>query len=506
MLRRLTIRLALVALLLPAAACTPEDPGRPDVLWIVWDTARADRMSLYGHQRETTPFLEEWARGARVYDDVVSPAPYTLPSHASMFTGLLPSEHCTHNGNRVLHDSFTTIAELLQESGYRTYLYSANPHVSTTGGLAQGFEVEEHPWSEGLKERALEIVQAKLAPGDTSSELPGLLADVESGQAKSEGWHIKASGELAQEATTHWLDSVGEDESFFVFLNYMEAHRPWVPSQEAREAMLSGKDLEDSYTVDRSWDTIWQYVFGVHDYTERELELIRGTYDATLLELDRLLENLLGELDRRGRLDNTIVILTSDHGEHLGEHRRMDHQYSLYHELLNVPLVVHYPRAFEAGRDANPVMSFDLFPTLLELTGVEPAPGAFLTAVSLFDSAAGRERFAEDPRASRHGVRMVRQLYPDVDFSPWFRETRALYDGDEKFIWGSNGVYEYFNLADDPGENVNLLESHPDRALELGQALLEYHAGLYRCDPTNPGEPVIPESEVEMLRGLGYVD
>ena len=100
------------------------------MLWIVWDTVRADHLDLYGYPRSTSPFLTQWSKDARVFEDALSPAGYTLPAHASMFTGLHPSEHCTHNDNARLDDSYTTIAELLKGAGYRTFLYSANPHIA----------------------------------------------------------------------------------------------------------------------------------------------------------------------------------------------------------------------------------------------------------------------------------------------------------------------------------------------------------------------------------------
>ncbi len=119
-----------VALLAALGCPPPAPPAPPNILWVVWDTVRADHLSLYGYERETTPRLDAWAAGARVFDDVRSVASYTLPSHASMFTGLLPSEHCTHNDHKRLDDRYTTLAELLREAGYQTFLFSSNPHVS----------------------------------------------------------------------------------------------------------------------------------------------------------------------------------------------------------------------------------------------------------------------------------------------------------------------------------------------------------------------------------------
>ena len=497
---------ALLLLTAAALSCNgPQDP-RPNVLWIVWDTVRADHLSLHGHERETTPFLSEWAKEARVFDDCLSTAGYTMPSHAAMFTGLMPSETCADNARKFLDNRYTTLAELLQGAGYRTYLYSANPNVSALRNLAQGFETAEHPWDPQYIERALALVRGKLPEYDHSSELAQRLDDAQSGAKGLVPWNIKASGELAREATLSWLNASDAKQPYFVFLNYMEAHRPYIPPRKFREALMDPEEVDLSYEVDRSWLTMWEYTFKLHDYSDVEMELTRATYDAAVLELDAMLQELLESLRREGHLDNTVVVVTSDHGEHLGEQHMLDHQYSVYQALLRVPLIVHYPERFEAGHDDSPVMNFDLFPTLLELTGVEPPADLQSRAESLLDAPEQRERVAEDPAYSPLGIRMVSQNHPDWDPSPWQRLQRAMIDGTDKFIWGSDGHNGLFDLALDPLETRNLVEQKPGRAAELQQALGEYHRALQLCgDTPAPVEDLTPEQR-ELLKSIGYTD
>ena len=313
-----------------------EPPPRPNVLWIVWDTVRSDRLTPYDSARETTPKLAEWAEGARVYTDVVSVAHSTLPSHASMFTGLTTTQHNTHYNHARLDDRHDTIAELLKGAGYSTYLWSSNPHVSEQTNLHQGFDVVQHPWDGDRMSEAIEIVRAKVVE-DQGTGVAAALA----GQVRS--WAIKASGELAQPSLLRWLDEREGEEPYFAFLNYMEAHRQYIPARAYRERFMTPAQVARSYTIDHSWLTVWRYVFGLHEYSDEDLEIIAATYDATLAELDDLLANLLDALRERGALDDTIVILTADHGEHLGEHHLFDHQYTLFEEVLRVPLIVHYP-------------------------------------------------------------------------------------------------------------------------------------------------------------------
>ena len=471
---------------------------RPNVVWVVWDTVRADHMSLYGYEKPTTSRLDAWAEGARVYENCISTASYTVPSHASMFTGLLPSEHGAHNYHLFLDDQYETIAELFQRSGYQTYLFSANPHISVVENFNQGFDVTEHPWDEQYRQDALDIVRKK-SLGDQSSELQEKLRSV-----KISPWHIKACGKLAQKGVENWLAQREPNRPFFIFLNYMEAHRPFIPPRRFREDMMTPEQVERSYQVDRSWVPMWSYTFGLKEYSDEELAVMAATYDACLAELDAMFEQLLRVLGSTVDLDDTVIVLTADHGEHLGEHHMMDHQYSVYNPLLHVPLVVSYPKRFPPGRDANPVVNYDLFPTLLELAGLNPPPKLESQAVSLLAPVADRIRLAEYPAALVHPFKAVRPHYPNWDPMPWTRVLRALYHDQYKFIWSSDQRHELYNLRDDPKELRDLLHEQSQLRVEMGARLNGLVAKL-TPPPTPQSTPPMSEDMRKLLRNLGYV-
>ncbi|MCH7709718.1 MAG: sulfatase-like hydrolase/transferase, partial [Myxococcales bacterium] len=287
---RVAASVALTFVSLGLSGCGRSDerplPQGPNVLWVVWDTARSDRMGLYGHDLPTTPRLDAWARDARVFENAISTAGSTIPSHASMFTGLLPSEHCAHNDSPRLADELVTLAELMWDAGYRTYLYSENPNVSAdpNRNLAQGFEQTEHPWSPDLAEQAFDIVWNKLGDDASDRELKERLRS-----AREEGvfprWSIKAAGPLAERALLEWLEDGDAQRPFFAFVNYMEAHRPHIAPRSYRRKLMSPEDVERSYQVDRSWNSMWEYVFGFREYSDEKMRLTRATYDACLLEL-----------------------------------------------------------------------------------------------------------------------------------------------------------------------------------------------------------------------------
>lgn len=493
---------ALVALL-TAVSCGPAPaPERPpNVLWIVWDTVRADRLSVYGYDKPTTPFLQTWSTEALVYEDCVSPAGSTVPSHASMFTGLLPSEHGSFHTNRSLSGDRTTVAELLQGAGYRTFLYAANPHIQSKLGFDQGFETSRHPWSPEWRERALDIVRGKIAPEDSSTNLPRKMQEEDSEIGE---WALMSTGAIAQEALGGWLDELDGSEPWFAFLNYMEAHNPYLPPRDLRAQMMSEDLVERSYRVDNRGITRWSYCFGLHEYPPEDLAAVGGTYDAALRELDGLFEALIADLERRGVLDDTVIVLTSDHGEQLGEHHMLDHQFALYDEALHVPLIVRYPPRFAPGRSRAPVMNMDLFPTVLELAGLAPPPGPESQAVSLTEPPSDRRRLAEYPAAFRRGIERGLLTDPDWDPSPWERRLRALYDGEDKFICGSDGRHELYDRQTDPRELDDLSGRDPALLASLHERLLDLSERLTPSSLLSE-QPDYTQEEKDMLEALGYI-
>ncbi len=482
------------------SAAQPANPDRPNILWVVWDTVRADHTGPYGYDRPTTPFVAEWAKQARVYTDCISPGSPTVPAHASLFTGLLPSEHGADNERAWLPDSAMTLAEQLGAAGYRTYLFSENPHISKAGNFQQGFEQEEHPWSPQYYEEALRITREKVSPDDQSTELTQKLQ-----AGRLNDWSIKAAGELAERGVRKFLTGVQPDQRFFVFVNYMEAHRPLIPPRRFRERFMTPERVAASYRVDRTWLPLWSYCFGLREYSEDELALTRDTYDAAIAELDDLFRELLKGLRADGRLENTIVILTADHGEHLGEHHLLDHQYSVYEPLLRVPLFVHYPKRFAAGSDDRPVMTFDLFPTLLELAGVAPPAQPALQARSLLaPPQPGRIRLAGYPAPLTDALAQVQHANRSFDPRPWQRSLRAYYDGPWKYIWSSDGRHELYDLVHDRSEMHNLIWESEDQARRLHDGLRHYVSTLNQpLDSAGAGPQLDPQQQ-RFLESLGY--
>ena len=321
------------------AAIAPE-PGSPNVLLVVWDAVRKSSLSLYGYDRPTTPALAARAAHGVVFERAYSTAPWTLPSHASMFTGQEMQDLST-TWTSPLDQSRVLVSEVFSRAGYRTAGFTANlmaTHRPT--GLARGFQHYED-W--GFGRQPAEYVGQLTLSARLRKYQPFRRWTLFQGYWKH--------SEDVNRSFLRWLSRSADDRPFFAFLNYFDAHQPY-RSPPALRARFEGRGMLDRY-------------------------------DAAIAYLDAELERLLTELDRRGLLANTIVVVTSDHGEEFGEHGFEGHGESLHAEVLGVPLVVMAPGRAPGGVTISRAVSTrQIGSTLVGLAGVDSIHGR-LGGVSL---------------------------------------------------------------------------------------------------------------------------
>ena len=512
----------------PQPAPPPAADERPNVLIIVWDTVRADRMSLYGHHRKTTPQLDAWAAEATVYEQATAPGMWTLPTHATMFTGLRGTTHGAKASWRWLDHRFETLAETLSGSGYETVAMSSNLIASPMTNLTQGFETvlttfpRDGARGGRLVGPAKAATQAKLIATDASTEISPAFAGND-GEKWGKAVH-KDAAPVLHDTLGKFIDAKGGEGPWFAYLNMMEAHTPRIPSMSARKRLLSPELVERGLTTDASLFAENEYIIGQRDYTPEQLEAIAGVYDAAILDLDDATGALIADLRQRGILDDTLVILVADHGEALGEHRMFEHRWSVFEQLLHVPLVVRFPDRFEGRRVADRVSTADVYATVLDVTGVDP-PQAPTESTSL----AGRTSFEPfvfvqmlDPFASQ--LAGMREAYPELDLSPWMRTYCAVYEGSKKLIYASDGAHSLFDVHGDPAEANDLFASEVATAERLQEALKGWEDKLGTYDPSGrsardgakgqkgkgrkaKGAPAgVSAEECEQLKMLGYAE
>ncbi len=489
----------------PPPLLPPEE--RPNVLFIVWDTVRADRLSVYGHDKPTTPFLEEIAPRSAVFDAAISPSFWTLPSHASLFTGLSVTTHDATASHKWLDNRFITLAEHFGDNGYDTYAWSSNPNIHPSANMVQGFRTVNHAIARSKFRDAVDAFTATLVhPDDKTTRV-------------TEDRHTKPAfhkhGAVIEGAFTTWLDDDRQDDKpFFAFLNYMEAHAYRLPTEEARQAVMPDersyrRALNTSNTLQRQYAVMygkWR------PYKRGERRALYDLYDASIVDLDRYLRQVFAQLEQRDLLDDTIVVLTSDHGEHFGENGLYLHTYSVYQPLVHVPLVVHWPKGVQAQRVTHPVSTRALFSTLVHLAGM-PLPDQPILADTLFESPT-EPVVAELTVTSGH--KQEGQVRPKMDYSvrDWSARYKAIFEGDDKFIWSTNGSHELYDLAADPRESSNQVDARANAVDGFIERLDRWTAAqpvIEISDADRAAEDALQEENrdedlQEQLEQLGYIE
>ena len=442
-----------VIMLLLAFGCRSEPAPRPNVLLVVLDTVRADHLSTYGYERETSPNLTRLAAGGVRFDHVVSTAPWTVPSHASLMTGQVPAVHGAHHESWVLSTDAVTLSERFQEEGWRTGGFSANPFVGRPTRLDQGFDHFQR---------------------------------------------IRGKGESVSAGALDFI--AAGPEPWFVFLNYMEAHMPYtpVPSDAIRRyhpeegAALRQVALQQQLAK-------FRYACGLAKPPPEKIELLVAAYDGAIAHLDALLGELFDALQNyRGR---TLIVVLSDHGELLGEHGRVEHQFSLLEPLLRVPLILSLPGRIPAGQVIEePISLADVHGMILRVSGLEPGAGPD-DPLGLRNTPHG-DLLAEYYRPGRVLKKFQKQA-PKCALR-LDRRLTSVQRGALKLVWGSDGSRWLYDLESDPGEQRNLAAERPELVAELERAADDRQA-LARKSRVSEAAPILGAEEREQLRDLGYL-
>lgn len=445
----------------PAAA-----PERPNLVVIVLDALRADHLGLYGYGRDTSPALDAFARDAVVFEQAISQSTFTKASIASLFTGRAPYEHGVYWGDRrdaggaltsdALADRETTLAEALRTRDYLTAAWVQNSHLRPHMGFAQGF------------------VDYRDQQGDAERIDRRFLA---------------------------WLATPARLERFFVYLHYIDLHDPYRP-EPPYDTVFGGSGVGAAYEgIDL--DAWGAYLAGVRsgeiEVPRERVEAFRALYDGQIRYLDERVGRVFDELRERGLYDDSVIVVTSDHGDAFMEHGFVSHSATPYDELARVPLLIKLPESRHAGRRVErQVRLIDVAPTLLDLAGA-PRPRR-MSGCSLVPLLEGRpdEWARERPECSIAPIEIA-----EVEGEP---PTLGLRAGGYKYIAGPAGE-ELYHLESDPGEQRNLLEEG-DFAAEaelaafrgLAERIAEQRARA------EAGSVELDAQTIRELRGLGYIE
>jgi arylsulfatase A-like enzyme len=464
---------------------------RPNVLLIVLDTARADALEPYGAALGTTPTLAQLSSRGRALSDVHATACWTMPSHVSMFTGLLPREAGLSRapggmptGCRPVLEALTQrlLPAVLRQAGFRTRGVSANVWVARSAGFATGFD----DWRDVEPKRMAQMASTKLPPRARWA--------FDALRAKSD------DGAQAAGTILHSWFADRSDGPEFWFVNLIECHSPYLPPKPFNDLgpvdrMRAGEEARRHLTLSE----IWRVCVSDFDVPEPALARMRHLYDRSIRQLDAWVAQALTALDEAGRLDDTLVVVCSDHGENFGEGGLLGHAYSLDERLLHVPFIAAGPSAPDRMTSLA-----DMPRVIAEAVGLDshPWPRESLdVAVAQFDPP-GED---DDPRKAKAvkdwgaGPEALANLSTRID---------AAVRGRSKLV-RRNDELQLFDLADDPLEERPQAVTRDEAPAELLRSIESQASGPVSVAVPDGHAPTVSADELarieEQMRTLGYL-
>jgi len=518
---------------------------KPNIVFLVLDTHRWDRLGCYGYPRGTSPNLDAFAEQATLFENGIAPAQWTIPSHASMFSGEPPSVHRALQSDDVLHPRFRTLAERLRAVGYRTVGFCNNPLVGVLdNGLRRGFDAfynycgafpagpngasaghvlsRARYWAGDVLRRIAGPIQNAFANSSTLflGALDPFWVPIWTWIANFKGNTSRSIRDVARFAERRL--SVRQGQPHFLFINLMETHLPYTPPraylQKFASSYVEGGAARDFVRDFNRRAADW-FTPPLEPFSELEARALGEMYDAEVAYQDHLLGRLLEILDRPEQRDHTVVIVVADHGEMLGEHDLMGHAFGVYEELIHVPLLIRFPGQGEGKRIAEPVSATRLFHTTLEAAGVQ-------TYRDVSDQRVEVERLSLKKLNSNGpgpAGAVVSEAYAPM-FAIQVMESRkralieklhcrathwAAYDGQHKLM-SIEGVGDWlFSLSADPREMQGLGAGDAARKQRLIEGLASFldRAKAHRPDVEAQRATNVDDASVQQrLRDLGYLE
>jgi len=451
---------------LPAASSAALDPARPmrNVVLISLDSLRADHVGAYGYERDTSPNFDRFAGEGVLFRNAFSTSSWTLPTHLTMFTGRSQVSHGVVVDTRVLSTSIPTLGEIFHEAGYSTAGFVSGPYVGGHYGYARGMDTYidlSEKWGKGAEARAAIVSPA------------------------------------INEKALEWLDKERKD-PFFLFLHYFDIHYDFAPPPPYDKMF----DPDYTGTVDGRFfienDAINPQM------PKRDLEHLLARYDGEIRFTDEHVGRVLDKLKALGVLDNTIVMIVSDHGDEFFEHGNKGHHRTVYDEVLRIPFALRLPGGEHAGKAIEtPVTLLDVFPTLLDAAGFTPPADAEGESLAgwLRGEAPKREAIYSDFYDKRGFNLQVARLTPESKTIQHFN----------RITHPKRGPLEYYDLASDAAESDNRADQHPAELATSVQEMTGWLDQQWRMHRRTEGSDgggasiELDEETMKRLESLGYV-
>lgn len=481
----------------------------PNIALIVLDTARADCIS-----ENITPTLHKLASDGIRYSNAFSSAPWTLPSHGSLFTGRYSATHGAHAGNKYLSEKNRTLAESFKNNGFETVGLSNNTWVCDGFGFSRGFDNFISNW---------QLIQSDTDFVDASKEYEGKSKWIEAIKKVSDGNPIlnfingiyatylyRFTNDDGAERTNRrikkWFNKKRTDDiPFFMFVNYLEPHLEYRPPRQVAENFLND-DISYSEAMDITQNA-WKYITEQIELSSEDFRTLEQLYRAELSYLDGKINNLINIFKRENVWDETVLVIVGDHGENIGHHGLMDHQYCLYDTLLHVPLIIHGSELSTNGDVSQLVQLLDLVPTLLEVAGITDDRLLSQSQGQLLPPLADSPReyvFAEymSPQPSIDSLKR-RVGDPHNITGEYDKKLKSVRTSQYKYIESSEGDQELYDIIKDPWEEKNIVKNKTDISDNLSDRLESWRNSI----PSFESEINIDMDSAtkDRLERLGYI-
>ncbi|WP_225334129.1 sulfatase [Halomicrobium urmianum] len=489
----------------------------PNILFLVLDAVRVDHASTYGYERETTPTMSELADDGVRYDHAFAPSIWTPTVHGAVFTGRYPSHTGIYGNSLGIPDDDETLPETLQRQGYRTFAASAGAHIRAGRGYDRGID-------EFVETRRIspDVDFFRKVLTDRSFARQVLFSLTRGPDDKTQ---------YKYDRLERFVDrSIDDGEPFFGFINAKTAHNPFNPPRPYKEMFCDGFDRprweflerlrgqlggETQRLRDHDTEKLRQIsssggdgvMVDAVEMTEEEWDVIRAWYDGAIRYLDDVVGRLVAHLKERGVYEDTLIVMTADHGDNFGDHGLARHAFCLYDTLLHVPLVIKPPAtgdaASVAGRTIDEQVSLvDLHPTFLDAAGASMPEYDFAESLLNFEQRRYHDFTFAEYAGFEGSIQRLQRKYPDFDPTQFARTIQSVRDDKHKLIVDNDGNRELYAWRADPGETEDLADQRPE-VVDALEAELE--GSLNPLD--SPGDfatPDDPELE-EQLRDLGYI-
>lgn len=466
----------------------------PNIILISIDTLRADHLSCYGYYKKTTPNIDQLGSEGTIYLNNFSTGVWTPPGHTSMLTGLYVSEHGVY-GSRKLAENIPTIAEVLKQNGYQTSGFVNNSQVGELVGLHKGHDLFMEVWR-GIshKSKFKRVVKGSIR------------------RMKEKLGYTDMGANLTNYLFKDWIENqVNKERPFYTFLHYIEPHNPLDPPSSFKNKYLSKnmhKDIDWNKIKKIANNPLICYVEDLKP-NEGEIQFLKDLYDAEIAYTDSKIGEITSILKEKNLYENTMIIVTSDHGEHFGEHNQWSHVASLYKEVLHIPLIIKFPKGVEYANEVNKYTQLvDIFPTAMDIAGVSKENLTGNSGVSLvFDRVNGNKYhdyvFAEwEGRIPYFILEKSKNSEKDVDLDRFKVQMATIQDDQYKYIWKSNGIEEIYNITqgEKNAQNVEIEDKDKEHLMK------ELHKMKNEMEVFEK-EPIITrDKEIEKhLKNLGYM-